>query len=360
MGQSQQAIDWFDKVVDSYPNSDASKEALTGIKEIYFEQGNPTAFYDYLDDQEGVSYSPSEKDSVLYLTAFEKYQLGSREQALSDFNSYISSFPNGFFILPAHFYRAEIYYSQEQYEKALIDYEWVIDNGISKFSETAYQKAARIHFSDKNYEQANLYYNQFYNRTSTVANSFEAEVGLMRTSYQLERFTEAITYADAVLRHEEKPEDVTLEAHFYKGRSGYELASYSMAYTELAEVADGSTGRRGVEAQYYMARIKYEQGPYQQAREACITRTDKFASYEYWVVKAFILMADNYLGMDNLFQAKATLESILDNYQGDQSLIDEAQEKYDAILAMEEENSRIAPENQLLPEDTIITIDPNE
>jgi hypothetical protein len=41
---------------------------------------------------------------------------------------------------------------------------------------------------------------------------------------------------------------------------------------------------------------------------------DDFSAYEYWVVKGFIILSDIYMLEDDLFQAKATLQSIIDNY----------------------------------------------
>jgi hypothetical protein len=41
--------------------------------------------------------------------------------------------------------------------------------------------------------------------------------------------------------------------------------------------------------------------------------SDHFGSHEYWVAKSFILLADVYVAKDNLFQARETLRSIVDN-----------------------------------------------
>ncbi len=359
-GNTNSAIDWFDKVVDEYQNSNASKEALTAIKEIYFEQGDPSGFYDYLDQQGGISYSASEKDSSLYLAAYEKYQLGNIDAAFNDFDNYIASFPNGFFLLPSHFYRGEIYYSREAYSDAVKDYEWIIDNGNSEFAEVSFQKAARIKFTDEDYELANTYYKGYFDRSTTTRNRYEAETGLMRTSYILERYTEAVTYAHSVLSRDEEPPEIITEANFYLGRSKFELVDYDNAKKALEKVVYSSTGSRGAESQYYIALIEYEQSMFDESLNSCFSLSETYGSYEYWVVKAFILIADNYREKGNLFQAKATLESILDNYKGDQELINQAQTKYDEILALEEKNSRIIPENELPPNDSIITIDPNE
>jgi hypothetical protein len=58
-------------------------------------------------------------------------------------------------------------------------------------------------------------------------------------------------------------------------------------------------------------------------------------SYDYWIAKAFILLADVYVQTDNTFQAKHTLQSIIDNYDGDDELKDVARQKLREIAEME-------------------------
>ena len=54
---------------------------------------------------------------------------------------------------------------------------------------------------------------------------------------------------------------------------------------------------------------------------------DKFSSFEYWVAKGFITMAEAYRGKGDNFQAKATLESVIDNYDNDKDgVVKEAKE----------------------------------
>lgn len=63
-----------------------------------------------------------------------------------------------------------------------------------------------------------------------------------------------------------------------------------------------------------IALILYQQKQYKQSYETLIGLTNDFSSYEEWVGKAYLLIADNFIGLDNLFQAKATLQSIMDNF----------------------------------------------
>ena len=50
-----------------------------------------------------------------------------------------------------------------------------------------------------------------------------------------------------------------------------------------------------------------------QALETLYTLNENFNTYENWVGKSYILIAKIFISMDEKFQAKATLESLIDN-----------------------------------------------
>ena len=56
---------------------------------------------------------------------------------------------------------------------------------------------------------------------------------------------------------------------------------------------------------------------YDKAIESAFDIANTFSSYDYWVAKGFILMSDAYVGKGDKFQAKATLESVIENYEND-------------------------------------------
>ena len=54
-------------------------------------------------------------------------------------------------------------------------------------------------------------------------------------------------------------------------------------------------------------------------------------SHDYWVAKSFILLADNYVAMKDTFQAKSTLQSVIDNYEGKDDILPTAKEKLNQL-----------------------------
>ena len=57
---------------------------------------------------------------------------------------------------------------------------------------------------------------------------------------------------------------------------------------------------------------------------------------DYFIAKAFILLSDIYMYQNNIFQAKATLESIIENHEGE-DLVNIARKKWEHILETEKE-----------------------
>ena len=63
--------------------------------------------------------------------------------------------------------------------------------------------------------------------------------------------------------------------------------------------------------------------------------SDKFSNYINWTARSFIILSDVYVAKDNIFQAKETLKSVIENYPDDEDdyteVVDLAQEKLNDI-----------------------------
>ena len=73
----------------------------------------------------------------------------------------------------------------------------------------------------------------------------------------------------------------------------------------------------------------------------------KDASSDYWLAYSFILWADIYYARGNNLQAKQTLQSIIDNYDGEE-LVSVARQKYDAIVATEQPKAPVEDEEMVI------------
>lgn len=343
LGNDSKALASYKKVVTEYPNSIEAQEALLALKELYVYLGRPNDYIDFVENVAGLNISVTAQDSLLFQVAQETYLSGNCSKAIQSLDEYLELFPTGYGSLNAHYYRADCLFKSNLFNKAYLDYKKVLERGISQHYEKSLVKATYIAYEIiKDYNEANFLYNELYQSAALKSNKEIAVIGLMRTYFKLDRQSDVLIYANQVLQDTDINEEVKVEATFYKAKALFATGKSNDSKLYFQQIVDNQPiSVIKAESAYHLALITHENGQYQASLDACFAVKNEYASYEYWVVKTFILIADNYAELDNVFQAKATLESILNNYNGDPKLIDEAQEKLDALKAQELNDSKI-------------------
>ena len=57
----------------------------------------------------------------------------------------------------------------------------------------------------------------------------------------------------------------------------------------------------------------HQQAKYRESNEVLFTMPTDYSVFEEWLGRAFLLIADNYIALEELLQARATLNSIIEN-----------------------------------------------
>lgn len=337
-----ESLSWYQKVVQNYPSTPASNEAMLAIKEIYIAKGDPSGYITYANKYPGSKVTVSEQDSLTYLSAEKQFFNGDMDKALQGFSSYLAQFPNGYFALQANFYRSECLFTKQDFTNALKGYEYVINQSQNRFTERSTARAANINYYDlKNYVRSYELYNKLQGIASLDENKRECVIGLMRTSFYLKKYQECLDNTAKVAVLPGLPEFYKAEMAYYKGMGLFALKDNDKALKELEYVVKNASNEQAAESKYTMAKIYYLKGNKKQSEKECNDYLDKFPSYEYYLGMTFILLSDIYKDDKKILQAKATLQSLLDNYSQDDDVKAEAQQKLDAILATEMDNSRL-------------------
>jgi TolA-binding protein len=357
----------YEYVVMAYPKSSEAKDALAALKGIFIAAGDANGYIAFVEQVPNASITSSAQDSVIYLAAEAKFTGGDCDGSIKDFSSYLDQFPQGSFILPAHFYRGECLWKNKDYTNAITDYEYVLSQPSNRFTEKATLQAARIYFyQQKEYEKAYNAYQSLSQISSYKENTYEAEQGIMRSAYKMMNCAGTKDAAAKVISNEQATTDDITEAHYYIAKCAMDNLDYTIAFNEFSAVAKSNKTIIGAEAMYNLADIYYLQKNYKASSDKCFEVINLLPSYDYWIAKSYILLADDYAAQNNTFQAKATLQSIIDNYPG-QDLVNEAKQKLAGLQAQDELNSRVLPDslknkmpidsttinNNVAPQDTI-------
>ncbi|CAL1517108.1 tetratricopeptide repeat protein [Chitinophaga sp. MM2321] len=307
------ALAYYRQVVEKFPGSPETNEALQSIKSIYVSQGKTDDYLAFLKAS-GRTVTASAEDSLAYAAAESRFTNNDCAGATTAFNSYIEKYPNGQFILPAYFYKAECAYNNKDYTNALPAYEFVLSRNNSLYAERSALQAANINFyQQKNYDKARTYYLQLQDLSTSKENSLTATRGLLRSNYQLKHWDEVGNYAEMLLSAANISTDDQIIAHFYLGKSQKEAKQYANAMAEFKTVAALTKSETGAEARYDIADCYLQQDDLAAAEKAGFDVIKNTPSYEIWVAKSYILLGDVYTRQQDYFNAKATFQSIATN-----------------------------------------------
>ncbi|PCJ67437.1 MAG: hypothetical protein COA58_03715 [Bacteroidetes bacterium] len=343
--KNEKALGYYKTVVERFAKTNASKEALTFIEIIYNSQGDPQGYFDYVKNIPGARIRMSAQDSILYDHAMKIYGAKNYTGASQELGAYITKFGNdGYFIIHANYYKAECDYFTDKEEQALRHYEYVVSQGRSDFKEKSLVKLSGTYYYHKNYKKALGFYQSLEPIAASRTTFISSIVGQMRCHYELREYDNAKTKAIQLLPIENVPTDDLVEANMVLGKIQLKSSNLRTAKFHFDYVIANSRNAKTAEALYQRAYIQYDQNELDSARSDVYKLNDDFSAYEFWVVKGFILLSDIYVKEEDLFQAKATLQSIIDNYsKEDDGLLDICRLKIKQI----EEKENPDPTNEL-------------
>lgn len=347
MGKDSEAKSMLKELITKAPNSDEAREAVILAKNIYVGKGDIDEFDEWMKDVPNIVVSPSSQDSLTYQSAFNNYRNKDYEKASKGFGNYLSKFAGGYFTSKAYFYKAESDYQLKRYDDALTGYEYTANNIRSDFSERATRQAAVLNFTRKNYEKAFEYYAALERISGNKDNLSVALLGQMRCAGLLQKPDTAVSVSFRYINSGIASKEGLIEARLNTGRFFMSRNKPDSALPDFQFVLKESKNVNAAEAKYNIASIQFMRKEYKTSQKSIMELSDQFSGYEYWFAKAFILLADIHTVNKDYFQAKATLQSIIEEYAGE-DLKSLAREKLKAVE--EEENRRKSEQKKKIDE----------
>lgn len=340
LNNNTEALKQFKILIDQYPNSPEAEDGLETVRAIYVEEARPGDYADFMRNA-GRPISVSTEDSLTYFAAASQYEKGNINAALAGFNGYLQRFPDGVYSLDADFFSAEISNSKKDWSNALAGYESVAADAPNKYAERAILTAARIYFFElKNYTKAETYYTQLKQITSSQENKLEAMRGLLRSQYQLQKWTEAVENAKELTAAKGSSGDDKSLANMAIAKSYQVGGQYDLAIANYKSVVLLNKAALAAEARYEIANSWFAVNKLSDAEKAAFETINKSGSYDFWVTKAYILLGDIYFRQKDYFNAKATFQSIVDNSLNTE-LKGEAQAKLNKVIDEEGKSSKV-------------------
>ncbi|MFZ4862029.1 tetratricopeptide repeat protein [Sphingobacterium sp. Mn56C] len=308
------ALATFQRVVNQYAQTDEAKQAIRSIENIYLDNNDATGYIKYATSTNIGNLSTSEQDAHSFGVARNLFDRGNWQGALEAINAYFDKFPKPINEKFARFIRAESNANLGKDKEALHDYNIIMNDWTSAYTERTLVSVAKLHLRNKAYNEAVQVLKKLELTSEYKENYGWAIKNLLVSYFNVGDFIETLNYATLLKGYEKSSEEDIALAHLYAAKAYLATNKTADATKELNLAAIKSKTETGAEARYLVAEQQLKAKQYDKAIQSAFDISNSFSSYDYWVAKGFLVMADAYAGKGDKFQAKATLESVIDNY----------------------------------------------
>jgi tetratricopeptide (TPR) repeat protein len=329
------AIAKFKKVAAEYPKSPEALEAVSTARIIYVDNGKVDEYATWVRTLDFVSVTDAELDNDTFEAAEKQFLQNNTKQAISGFSSYISKFPNGNHALNANFYLAQSYYADGLEFNAVANYEFVISKSRNEFTEQALARLAEIFIKSNDNTKLVPILLRLETEADFPQNITFAQANLMKTYYEQKDYVNSVLYAEKVLSNTKTDDKVKSDAQIIIARAAFysgDLTKARQAYIKLLAIAKGELA---AEALYYDAYFKNSDGKFEDSNTVVQKLTKDYSGYKYFGAKGLVVMAKNFYGLKDSFQATYILDSVIKNFTSFPDVVEEAQKELDSIKTEE-------------------------
>src|SRR5690606_40282480 len=101
---NEQALNTFKAIAKDYPGTAEANQAVATARLIYIDLGRVNDYAIWVRTLDYVEVTDADLDNTTYESAEKKYIDNKTDDAIKQFNSYLSQFPKRMQALQAHFY----------------------------------------------------------------------------------------------------------------------------------------------------------------------------------------------------------------------------------------------------------------
>jgi TolA-binding protein len=331
-GADSLAVTSFKQVIAQYPSTDEAKQALKQTEKIYTDKGDAQTFITYAATTPIGNYTSSQQEDIMFTAANNLYLRGDWQGTLGAVNAYFDKFPTKpIYDKQARFIRAESLVALGRPSEAVNDYNFILNDWTSTYTEKSLISMAKLYIAQKKYNDAVVFLKKLETNSEYKADYTFAINNLLLCYSEMQMPDDVLNYVKQVRGNEKSAEEDKFKTGLYAGKAYLQKGDTSSAITEFNYTVANTKTVAAAEAKYNIANVDYLKRRYKTSQKLCFDLVKEMPNYDYWVAKTYILLADDYIGLKDSFQAKATLQSIIENYKADDDILPTAKQKLEKI-----------------------------
>lgn len=326
LGQNNQAIADYKAILDRFPMHPNAAEAINSLQEMN-DRGVPVPDFERYK-QAYIRNNPESNTSIQldFKSARVPYDNGNYAAAVHTLNDFIKRYPASAFTDEARFMLA--FSMDETGDKRGAIQQYSLVRGSNSLRSGL--RAAELELELGDAQAAFNRYRSLQPQATDNRNLARVMIGLIRSSFQIGQTAQAEAYCNDVISRNLSVGGARAVAELHLGKIMLERTQPDRALAQFRQVANNYTDASGAEALYLAGTTLRLQKNYNASINELTKMKTQFEHHPDWVAEAFLLIAENYIDLNNLFQARATLNSIID-YTKDETIKQRARKRLSEI-----------------------------
>ena len=329
------ALTKFKKVAADFPRSPEAVEAVATARLIYMDKGKVDEYASWVRTLDFVEVTDADLDNDTYEAAEKQFLQNNTKQAISSLSNYVAKFPNGMHSLKANFYLAQSYFTDNLPANAVSGYDYVISKPRNEFTEQSLARLSEIHLKKDDFVKAIPVLKQLETEAQFPQNVTFAQANLMRAYFDQKDYLNAVVYADRVLANPKTDDKVKSDAQIIVARSAIKANDEQKARAAYAKLLTIAKGELAAEALYYDVYFKNKDGKFEESNKAAQKLSKEYSGYKYFGSKGLVVMAKNFYGLKDSFNATYILDSVIKNFTQYPDVVEEATAELQRIKSEE-------------------------
>ena len=321
--ENQKALSEFQNLMVEYKNTAFASKIVQAARPLFLKSGDVSGYQNFAKNA-GVKINASEIDELNLATAQQFYAKKDFAKAIPYYEKYLSQNPTGEGFYQAEYELGESYFQNKNSTKALLVLQNVA-NSQNDYQQDAQTRIAQIYLSQDKTAEAKKYLESLSKSANVSIRNF-ANVELMKIYADEKNFKNAEKFADLVIANDKNSTAVLEQAKVIKARSLMNSGKDGDAQKAFSALEKSANAEVAAESLYAKAYYQNKAKSYKSSNETIFKLANNYASEEYWGAKALVLMAKNYVGLKDNYQASYTADQIIANYQDFPEIVAEAKE----------------------------------